>query len=48
MVLTNLFHVHIRNVFSTEQYNKEYSLFYSKNNKRFELIAFINFSHRTY
>jgi len=40
MVLTNLCHVHFRKLFSIEQNNKEYSPFYSKNNKRFELIAF--------
>jgi len=48
MVLANLFHVHSRNLFSTEQYNKESSLFYSENNKRFELIAFIDLFHRMY
>jgi hypothetical protein len=48
MVLANLFHIHFRNLFSIEQYNKEYSLFYSENNKRFELIAVIDLFHRMY
>jgi len=43
MVSTNLFYFHFKNVISIEQNNKQYSKFYSKNNKRFELIDFIDF-----